>query len=325
MSLRKIEYMVSKDNISPKTEQSAGLQGENLVTNVVFKVDEELLAEVGALEGETVFRVQTTDGAGGFHSSEFFILDSQNSTITFPITADISNAGGVAFLHLVISKLIDGKPEQILYSFPARLKFTDTSGGTASEKEYLQNINNTLARSLKAEETATEAAKKAETAKDIALTAKDTAVMVAKESKEYAESAKAAETTAKNFASEVTAAMNAAGEASASAIGAAGNAEIYANQAKTAMNDAKEAAGTAQSAAGGATVQKQFAEEAKQAAEEAAHTAQSAETGANVAAAEAKQSAEYTINYVDTAIGEIDTALDGIIAIQNSLIGGEGV
>lgn len=29
--------------------------------------------------------------------------------------------------------------------------------------------------------------------------------------------------------------------------------------------------------------------------------------------------------YVDNAIGDIDTALDSIIAIQNSLIGGDGV
>ena len=290
MSLRTIEYTVGKDSISPKAEQSAGLRGENLVTDVVFRVDEDLLADVGALEGETVFRVQTTDGAGGYHSSEFLILDNQNGTVTFPITEDISNAGGVAFLHLIVSKLISEKTEQILYSFPARLKFEDTFGGTASEKEYLENIGSALARSIKAEEQAESAALRAE---------------------EAATEAESAKSTAQSASIITIEQKNQAAKSAASAAEHASSAEEAVANAQSAAQRAAGSSASAQSAAQSAAASSATAEFASEAAKALAESAEVSAKAAKEASKVVLQPNSYYANAIKGSV-RLDTASSSV-------------
>ncbi|MBQ4153860.1 MAG: hypothetical protein IJE01_01505 [Clostridia bacterium] len=154
MSLKTINFEVKKDGVFPKTVQPAGSQGDHQVTNVVFKLDEGLITGINNLPGDTVFRVQTTDGAGGFHSSEFLTFNGEARTITFPIEEDISIPGGIAVLHLVISKIVDQESTDKFFSFPARIKFAGESLGTGSEEQYCKDIDSALLGAKKAEETA---------------------------------------------------------------------------------------------------------------------------------------------------------------------------
>lgn len=150
MVFRTITYSVSSDGIEPMATQNAGMQGDDLVTGVEFKISSDLLAKLNAAGGETHYRIQTTDGAGGYHSSGLLTLVNAEGTYTlsFPLGEDITAPGGVAYLHLIISKLIDENEEQTLYSFPARLKFTDTN--YHGELEESKKITEALSGAIKA-------------------------------------------------------------------------------------------------------------------------------------------------------------------------------
>lgn len=244
MAIRTIQYTVTKDEITPKTEQQAGLQGETNVTDVVFTVSNDLYTAITALSGTTLYRIQATDGAGGFHSSKLLTLNDANHTVTFSITDELSNAGGICYLHLIISKM-QSNTEHILYSFPARLRFENTSTGSPSESSYRQDISGALFKAKQASDAAIEAQTISETAKEEAVKAKD-AAETAMNTAEYA----------KTFASEqatyATNAMLAAQDAQSAAEISAQNAEDsaelaesmnantqkYMEQAETAANNA---------------------------------------------------------------------------------------
>lgn len=254
MAIRTIQYTVTNDEITPKTEQQAGLQGETNVTDVVFTVSNDLYTAITALSGTTLYRIQATDGAGGFHSSELLTLNDANHTVTFSITDELSNAGGICYLHLIISKM-QSNTEHILYSFPARLRFDNTSTGSPSESSYRQDISGALFKAQQASDAAIAAQAAAETAQSSAETAK-----------EAAEAAKdASQKNYINVQTDMVAAKVARKEAE-TARNAAKNAQ---EKAESAKNDAKDSADQAESMN---TTTKEYMEQAEAAANNAMHT-----------------------------------------------------
>ena len=251
MAIRTIQYTVTKDEITPKTEQQAGLQGETNVTDVVFTVSNDLYTAITALSGTTLYRIQATDGAGGFHSSEILTLNDADHTVTFSITDELSNAGGICYLHLIISKM-QSNTEHILYSFPARLRFDNTSTGSPSESSYRQDISGALFKAQQASDAAIAAQAAAETAQAESETAKNEAVTA----KDAAETAMNTAEYAKTFASEqatyATNAMLAAQDAQSAAEISAQNAEDSAEQAKSMNEDTKTYMENAETAANNA-------------------------------------------------------------------------
>lgn len=143
MALRTINYTVTADDISPKTEQNAGIQGESNVTKLVFTLSEELYNAIEAQEGDTVYRIQASDGAGGFYSTSLLTLNALNRTVTYSLDTDLSGIGGVVYLHLIISKIINDSEDTTLYSFPARIRFANAAG-SYSEAPYRQAISGAL-------------------------------------------------------------------------------------------------------------------------------------------------------------------------------------
>ena len=251
MAIRTIQYTVTNDEITPKTEQQAGLQGETDVTDVVFTVSNDLYTAITALSGTTLYRIQATDGAGGFHSSELLTLNDANHTVTFSITDELSNAGGICYLHLIISKM-QSNTEHILYSFPARLRFDNTSTGSPSESSYRQDISGALFKAQQASDAAIAAQAAAETAQAESETAKNEAVTA----KDAAEAARDVAEYGKGFVSEqatyAATAMLAAQDAQSAAEISAQNAEDSAEQAKSMNEDTKTYMENAETAANNA-------------------------------------------------------------------------
>lgn len=251
MAIRTIQYTVTKDEITPKTEQQAGLQGETNVTDVVFIVSNDLYTSIEALSGTTLYRIQATDGAGGFHSSELLTLNATDKTVTFSITDELSNAGGICYLHLIISKM-QSNTERILYSFPARLRFENTSTGSPSESSYRQDISGALFKAKQASDAAIEAQTISETAKEEAVKAKD-AAETAMNTAEYAKTFASDQATyATNAMLAAQKAQSAAETAQKQAEAAESNAEDSAEQAKSMNEDTKTYMENAETAANNA-------------------------------------------------------------------------
>ena len=221
------------------------------VTDVVFTVSNDLYTAITELSGTTLYRIQATDGAGGFHSSEILTLNDANHTVTFSITDELSNAGGICYLHLIISKM-QSNTEHILYSFPARLRFDNTSTGSPSESSYRQDISGALFKAQQASDAAIAAQAAAETAQAESETAKNEAVTA----KDAAEAARDVAEYAKGFVSEqatyAATAMLAAQDAQSAAETSAKNANDSAEQAKSMNEDTKTYMENAETAANNA-------------------------------------------------------------------------
>ncbi len=148
MIVRELHYLVDINDISPKAEQNGGLQGDHNVTKIIYTLEENLLSVISQIEdGDIKYRIQVTDGAGGFYSTDLLVL-SENQ-ISFDIPDTITAAGGVSYFYLIISKIITNENEtisdNILYSFPAKIRFSNTStSGTTSEADYAKDISSAL-------------------------------------------------------------------------------------------------------------------------------------------------------------------------------------
>ena len=155
--MRTIEYAVTLSGITPQDTQDGGIQGDHKVTSLVFRIETELWNAITANvpDGHSIcYRVDVSDGSGGFYASELLTPDSTDKTITFPVPREITQAGGVAQLFLVISDVDQANHEsRTLYSFPARIRFAASSSGTNAASFYYGEISGALIALLKALET----------------------------------------------------------------------------------------------------------------------------------------------------------------------------
>ena len=147
MIARTIEYKVNIDGISPKEEQFGGMQGDHNVTSLYFEIQPSIFDNFAGH-----ITIQITDGAGGYH--EYEILPEQQGEVSFLIPKAVTNAGGIANCCLVFTntKTVNNEivSSEILYSFPFKLRFKDTlTVGTPSQQEFLEDGASILANAEK--------------------------------------------------------------------------------------------------------------------------------------------------------------------------------
>ena len=172
--VNKIEFVVSADGeISPKVEQSAGVQGSHNVTQVVFDVSELKDYDFAATNIRT--RIQFIDGAGGFESTGFLNVDLATKKVSTLVPRSITNAGGVAKVHLVVTKIsYDGdvaNEDEVFLSWSGKIRFESSGVGSPSNNMYLKGISSALVNAETFVGLAETASDNAEIAKNDAATA----------------------------------------------------------------------------------------------------------------------------------------------------------
>ena len=263
MESKTILFTVDGDNISPRTEQKAGVQGNHNITEVRFNVEETLVSGALGDPPTSRIRMQFIDGAGGFYSTGFLdvmseILPDESAQyyVTCPIPNNVTNAGGLAYVYLVVTEIDygDGKAleNQVYISPPGKLLYTHSGVGSPSEYAYKVGITNAL---VNAEIFAGQAERYSNEAK----------------SAEY-NSAKSESAAATSAAAALTSENNAKGFESAAAESATkarkseNSASTDANKAKTSETNAKTYATNAMTSATNARLSANAAENSATAA-----------------------------------------------------------
>lgn len=176
-----IKFTVLADGeISPKVEQAAGVQGSHNVTQVVFDVSalNYVFANTDTnTDADTNIRtrIQFIDGAGGFESTGFLdvVSDGDKKFVSALVPRCITNAGGVAKVNLVVTEIeydADGMAyeDEVFLSKSGKIRFESSGVGSPSNDMYLKGISSALVN-------AEIFVGQAETASDTAEQAKDNA------------------------------------------------------------------------------------------------------------------------------------------------------
>ena len=131
MAVRKFEFTVKEDGITPATEQRAGIQSEHGATQLVFNIDDKLYAKLLTEKGgnSLVYRFDCYDNVGGTVRSDTKALESPK--VSFDIGENLTRHGGRAAVYLIVSVYnSDNKTELELLSYPAKLRFESIPPGT---------------------------------------------------------------------------------------------------------------------------------------------------------------------------------------------------
>ena len=225
-----ITFSVSEDGkISPSTVQKAGVQGSHDVVELWFDVG-ELADYYAGKEAKT--RIHFIDGAGGFYSTGFLTVGS-DKIVKCLVPSTVTNAGGIAKVHLVITKIVyEGETvydktadeEQVFISSAAKISFEGSGIGSPSEYQYRKGISSALVNA------------------EIFVGQAENASGVAKEYRDSAET----------FCNEAGNYQSKAGMHASNAETSAGNAKTYATNAETSAGNAKTYATNAETSAGNA-------------------------------------------------------------------------
>ena len=316
MALKTIKYTITSDGVTPTTEQSGGEQGEHNVTEV------EMTLGTGVPTGDNVrYRVQCVDGAGGFYSTEF--LEATDNKVTFLLSRDITNAGGVAYLNFVATKVVyEGEKfvseSQEFLSKAMRLRFTNSGVGSPSDNAYRLGITGALLRANDLATAASQSAKEAESQKKFAQAEAETAKSSANEALNHENNANTYATNAQTFANDAKASKE-------FAEGAANDAQNNANDTASDARTALEAVEEVTEIKGQVVVLKQGAENAATRAQDSATFADQAASAASQSADRAGQQASFVAseaNWIRENVGDMSNALKEIIALQELYIGG---
>ncbi len=157
--MRTIEFTCTQSGIAPFSPQYAGVQGEDCSTQAVFTIDSAV--DIEPEQGHSVVaRVDCTDGAGAFYASEHLEIDS-NRNATFVIPHDITRAGGMCRVNLVLSELdADNVEQRIIYSGTATLYFENSAQGTPPRNQYKRELSGLMGAAAAAAESAQDSANK---------------------------------------------------------------------------------------------------------------------------------------------------------------------
>lgn len=172
MAVRTINYTVSADGISPSTQQQGGVQGEHNATELVFYLDNRLLAAVHAAATElgsesVVYRFDGHTGTGSKSSTSPQPLPEDPAvTLKYPLENWLTRDGGNIQVYLIITAVKDDETQFDIYSFPANIRLKNTPDSTDTEGENYESISTLSEVARKSAETAIEA-------KDAALAAQN--------------------------------------------------------------------------------------------------------------------------------------------------------
>ena len=167
MSIRKIEFTVTENSISPATEQAAGLQGEHAATELKFVISENLFAKLQneCGDGDTlVYRFDTHDSIGNAVPYENARLI--NNSVSFYVGENLSRNGGRATVNLVVIRYNSKTETELeLISRPARLIFENMPRKGKSNGNSMESLSTLAEIAKKAAEEALRAKEETELAK----------------------------------------------------------------------------------------------------------------------------------------------------------------
>lgn len=172
MAVRKFEFTVKEDGITPATEQRAGIQSEHGATQLVFNIDDKLYAKLLTEKGgnSLVYRFDCYDSVGGTVRSDTKALESP--TVSFDIGENLTRHGGKAAVYLIISVYnSDDKTELELLSYPAKLRFENippAGSDNGEERESLSTLAEVAKNSAESAAASASAAKTAQGKTEVA-------------------------------------------------------------------------------------------------------------------------------------------------------------
>ena len=165
MAVRKFEFTVKEDGITPATEQRAGIQSEHGATQLVFNIEDKLYAKLMTEKGENslVYRFDCYDSVGGMVLSNTKALES--SIVSFDIGENLTRHGGRAAVYLIISVYnSDDKTELELLSYPAKLRFENIPPAGSDNGEERESFSTLAEVAKNSAESAAASASAAKTA-----------------------------------------------------------------------------------------------------------------------------------------------------------------
>lgn len=165
MAVRKFEFTVKEDGITPATEQRAGIQSERSATQLVFNIEDKLYSKLLAEKGENslVYRFDCYDSVGGTVRSDTKTLES--SAVSFDIGENLTRHGGRAAVYLIVSVYnSDDKTELELLSYPAKLRFENIPPAGSDNGEERESFSTLAEVAKNSAESAAASASAAKTA-----------------------------------------------------------------------------------------------------------------------------------------------------------------
>lgn len=149
MAVRKIEYTVTADGISPSTIQKGGVQGEHNATEVVFNLEISLYNELQRLKNQgnrIVYRIDKYNGEGSLDMSDTTELSSQS--VNYLVEEKVTRFGGLIKIVLVITAISNDSTEAELYTLTAKLQLQNLPNGRTKNGEDYKSMS-TLAEVVK--------------------------------------------------------------------------------------------------------------------------------------------------------------------------------
>ena len=134
MAVRKIEFTVSSDGITPSVKQFAGVQGDHKATEVVFNIAPELyrsLKSQATNGAKLIYRFDGYDGEGGFKSSD--TAELTEAQLSYELEEWLTRFGGIIKVVLVISALKNDLTQMELFNFPALLQLKNSPEGVETD------------------------------------------------------------------------------------------------------------------------------------------------------------------------------------------------
>ena len=128
MAIRKINFTVKEDGITPATEQRAGIQSEHGATQLVFNIDDKLYAKLLTEKGgnSLVYRFDCYDSVGGTVRSDTKALESP--TVSFDIGENLTRHGGKAAVERAIAQLRVADEFYGVVEYPVKMRTVPVIG-----------------------------------------------------------------------------------------------------------------------------------------------------------------------------------------------------
>lgn len=296
------DLTVRGGEISPRTVDG-GTAGDRGALRLVFAFED---ADAAAY----TYRVEAVNGAGGYDCTERYPLTDGKLTLDVPSAWAVAGNTVVRLVQLTVE---DGEERERRYFPPVTVSFAYRDGGdgdAVAAPLWQELITRTEAAVEQALQSAVDAATQAELAATYAAAADahassvdvraDMAVSAAEQAMGIVT---AVQLMAENTQEDVLSLGNTISHVS-------GIADVANEKADDALSQIQGVSDTAQLAEQKAETAKQLAEEANEGVSRANGIA---------------EDAQETAGRVEAQMGDVEAALDGILAIQTALIGGDGV
>lgn len=138
--MRKLNYTVGIDSISPDTAQFGGVQGEHNATDIEITLTDELVLALTGLIGEVYYRVDLVDGAGAHYIGEPIAFGGENK-ISYQVPQSATAEGGNAEVRLVFSEVEGSETNSVIYTFGMRLYFEPSFHGDETEVKAVADLS----------------------------------------------------------------------------------------------------------------------------------------------------------------------------------------